>query len=53
MLREVGEADVGPNVVIVFQAVKPGTATVIYALTKGERTKAYRAIEYKVVVRTG
>ncbi len=51
VLRETGEADVGANVVVVFKAVHPGTATVIYALTKGETPKAYKAIEYRVVVR--
>ena len=50
-LSEVGEADVGANVVIVFKALQPGAATVVYALTKGETPKAYKAIEYKVTVR--
>ncbi len=51
VLREVGEADVGANVVVVFKAVHPGTTTVVYALTKGETPKAYKAIAYKVLVR--
>jgi hypothetical protein len=51
VLSEVGEADVGANVVVIYKALKPGKATVVYALTKGETPKAYRAIEYDVVVR--
>ena len=39
------------NVVVVFKTLHPGTATVVYALTKGETPKAYKAIEYKVTVR--
>jgi len=51
IVREVGEADVGANVVVVFAAMQPGNTTLVYALTKGETPKAYKAIEYKVVVR--
>jgi hypothetical protein len=51
VLHEVGEADVGANVVVVFAAGLPGSTKLVYALTKGETPKAYKAIEYKVLVR--
>jgi hypothetical protein len=36
VLREVSEADVGPNVVGVFRATGAGVARVVYALTRGD-----------------
>ena len=36
VLRQVGEADVGPAIVLVFRAVGRGNATVVLALTKGD-----------------
>ena len=51
IVGEVREADVGPNVVVVFAALQPGSTKLVYALTKGETSKAYKAIEYDVVVR--
>ena len=36
VLRQVGEADVGPTIVLVFRAVGRGNATVVLALTKGD-----------------
>ena len=51
VVHEVGEADVGANVVVVFGTGQPGSTKLVYALTKGETPKAYKAIEYKVVVR--
>ena len=47
-LRQVSEADVGANVVLVFKAVRAGKATVAVALTKGERTKALAARTFEV-----
>ena len=35
ILRQVGEADVGANVVVVFRAGGKGKVTVTYALTRG------------------
>lgn len=52
VLREVGEADIGVNVVVVFAAALPGSTKLVYALTKGETSKAYKAIEYRVTVRS-
>jgi hypothetical protein len=50
-LRQVSEADVGPNVVLVFKAMRAGKVTVVLALTKGERTKAYAARTFAVTIR--
>ena len=47
---EVGEANVGPNVVIVFKARTVGKATIVYALTRGESSKALRSATYVVRV---
>jgi hypothetical protein len=50
VLKEVGEADVGPSIVIVFKAMGPGTATVAYGLTKGETARAYAGRRFVVTV---
>ena len=47
VLREVNEANVGPNVVIVFKTVGKGTAKAVYGLTKGETSKAYASSTYR------
>jgi hypothetical protein len=51
VLREVSEADIGSNVVIVFKAVRPGALTLSYALTRGETTKALEARTFAVRIR--
>ena len=51
VLRQVGEADVGSNVVIVFKAVRRGAVTLSYALTRGETTKALEARTFTVRIR--
>lgn len=51
VLREVAEGDVGNQVVLVFKAVGPGTAAVVFALTRGERPKAYESRRFTVNVR--
>lgn len=51
VLREVSEADVGSNVVIVFKAVRPGALTLSYALTRGETTRALEARTFAVRIR--
>ena len=48
--KEVTEANVGQNVVIVFRAVGPGTTKVVYALTRGETRKAYASDTFVVKV---
>jgi hypothetical protein len=51
VLVQVGEADVGANVVLVFKAKRKGTATVTFGLTRGETAKAYEARRFTVNVR--
>jgi hypothetical protein len=51
VLREVAEADVGKQVVLVFAATGRGTTTVSFGLTVGERAKAYESRRFTVVVR--
>ena len=51
VLREVDEANVGPNVVIVFKAVGKGKAKAVYGLTKGETSKAYASDTFVITVR--
>ena len=51
VIREVSEADVGAQVVVVFRAVGAGTASVTFGLTRGETSKAYESRRY--VVRVG
>jgi hypothetical protein len=50
VLKEVGEADVGPSIVIVFKAMGPGKATIAYGLTKGETAHAYAGRRFIVTV---
>jgi hypothetical protein len=51
VLRQVSEADVGGQVVVVFRAVGRGKTRVIFALTRGETAKAYAAVTHDVTVR--
>jgi len=51
VVREVSEADVGANVVIVFKATGAGTATLRFALTRGETAKALESRTFVVRVR--
>jgi hypothetical protein len=50
VLSQVSEADVGNNVVLVFKATGPGTTTVSFGLTRGERAKAYESRRFTVRV---
>jgi hypothetical protein len=50
VLRQVGEADVGATVVLVFKAVGKGKASVVLALTRGETAKALEARRFAVRV---
>jgi hypothetical protein len=51
VLHQVSEADVGANVVLVFATAHAGKATLAFALTRGERTKALESRLYQVTVR--
>lgn len=50
VVRQVAEADVGTNVVLVFKAVGSGSTQVALGLTPGETAKAYEARRYAVRV---
>ena len=47
LVRQVGEADVGPSEVLVFRVVGRGHALLDFALTRGDTSpKAVRAVRY-------
>ncbi len=52
VVKPLYEADVPNTNVIVFVllAARPGTTTVMYGLTNGERPKAYRAARFRITV---
>ena len=51
VLNQVSEADVGSNVVLVFKTKHAGNATLSFALTRGETSKALESRIFKVRVR--
>jgi hypothetical protein len=52
ILRQVSEADIGPNVVLVFASRRGGTVRLAFALTKGDTgSKALEARTFVVRVR--
>ena len=51
ILHEVSEADVGPNVVLVFKTTRAGKARLAFALTRGETAKALESRTFDVRVR--
>jgi hypothetical protein len=51
VLTQVGEADVGTTVVLVFKAKAAGTTTVAFGLTKGETAKAFESRRFQIHVR--
>jgi hypothetical protein len=51
VVREVSEADVGKDVVIVFRATGQGATTLSYGSTRGETAKAYAAKRFHITVR--
>ena len=49
VVMQVGEADVGPAVVLVFRVVGAGRTTLRFALTRGDASpKALRAVRYDI-----
>ena len=51
VVKQVGEADVGPSVVLVFRVVGRGHASLHFALTRGDTSpKAVRAVRYDLRV---
>lgn len=51
VVTEVSESNVRKAVVVVFRALRPGTSTISYAATVGERTKALKSRVFRVTVR--
>jgi hypothetical protein len=52
VLRQVSEADVGTNVVVIYKAVGAGNVKVVYAVTRGDASsKAVRSSTYNVRVK--
>ena len=51
VLVEVDEADVGPNVVVVYRAKSPGHVKLAYGLTRGDTTGARASLTFDVTVR--
>ena len=51
IVREVTEANVGANVVVVFKATGKGSTTLAYGATRGETAKAYAAKRFHLTVR--
>jgi hypothetical protein len=51
VVRQVSEADVGKDVVILFRATGRGTTTLSYGSTRGETPKAYAAKRFHIAVR--
>lgn len=51
VVRQVSEATVGREVVVVFRAVGRGSTRIVFALTRGERTRAYGSVTHVVEVR--
>jgi hypothetical protein len=47
----VSEGEQRGNIVAAYRAVRPGKATIVYALTHGESTKALKARTFRVTVR--
>jgi hypothetical protein len=49
VVREVSEADLGANVVLVFKVVGRGSTTLVFALTRGDTSPvAVKAITHKI-----
>ena len=49
VVRQVSEADVGANVVLVFNVVGRGRTSIVFALTRGDAsTKAVKAVTHKI-----
>jgi hypothetical protein len=50
VLREVSEADVGKDVVVVYRTVSPGRVRLAYGLTRGETRGARASLTFAVTV---
>ena len=51
VVKQIGEADIGPSVVVVFRVVGRGHTSLHFALTRGDTSpKAVRAVRYDLRV---
>jgi len=50
VLREVSEADVGKDVVVVYRATGVGRVRLAYGLTRGETRRAHASLTFTVTV---
>lgn len=49
VVRQVSEADVGANVVLVFKVIGRGSTSLVFALTRGDTSaKAVKAVTHKI-----
>jgi hypothetical protein len=49
VVREVGEADVGSNVVVIYRVVGRGRATLVFGLTRGDNSPiAVKSITHRI-----
>lgn len=53
VLREVSEADVGKDVVVVYRAVGAGRVRLAFGLTRGETSHAFASLTFVVAVARG
>jgi hypothetical protein len=51
VVHEVSEADVGASLVLVFKTSRRGSATLAFALTRGETTRALESRTFTIRVR--
>jgi predicted secreted protein len=51
IVSEVSEGEQRGNIVAAYRALRAGKATIVYALTRGESTKALQARTFRVTVR--
>ncbi|MFL5914844.1 MAG: hypothetical protein ACJ752_04305 [Gaiellaceae bacterium] len=49
IVRQISEANVGPNVIVVFSVVGRGDTSLVFALTRGDKSaNAIKAVTHKV-----
>jgi hypothetical protein len=51
VVRQAGEGEIGPSIVVVFSAVGRGDARIAFAATRGETRAALRSFVQRVHVR--
>jgi hypothetical protein len=49
VIRQISEADVGANVVVVFKVISRGSTSLVFALTRGDTSaKAVKAVTHEI-----